>query len=597
MPVKFAIRYGTAETGRAGRLLPVACAALAGACLLVGCAHQRFPVIHPVSKPTREDLALSRAQEYFIKGRDYDRRELHQMAQHFYELAFELDPKSDILRGLLAQKYVQSGKYAQALILIKDNRKYEELSVDERRLVATLYMKMGQFDQAVEVLEQMPELSAEEKYSLGFLYESMGKLAKAIACYARYFETEQGHSLETGLKIAQMYSRLARYTEAESVYVTLESEFGGNQAEIFNGLGLVSLLRGDTAKALDFLKTAVMVDSNYYDAMRVIAQVAIQRNDFEEAIRYHEKLYHSEDLLNEAYGRTLALLYYYNKQFAQAEALLKALIAEDIEDYGLHFYLGLVFSAQENEDLAEMEFEKSVTLEPGFADGWQHLCYLELRRKKPDKALEFAKRFVKRVPESSSSWRTLGYVHSSRSDFAQAITALQKAVGLDSIDAMAWFDLGAAYERTGEYGRAASSFRTVLKLSPDDHTAANYLGYMWAEQGIHLDSAKALLEFALERDPDNGAYLDSYAWIFYKKKNLKEAREQIDRAIAVIDNDPVIFEHLGDILTALGDPGGAIEAYRKSIALDSEHKDKLEDTIQRLEEKMRIPVSQELKPQ
>ncbi|MBD3391468.1 MAG: tetratricopeptide repeat protein [Chitinivibrionales bacterium] len=582
----------THTLGRAGARLVTACIA----CTLLGCAARRFPVIHPVMRPSREELARQRAEEYFLKARDYERRGLHQMAQHFYEMAYELDSGSEILKRLLAEKYVLSGKFAPALVLIKGDRALDELSSDERRLVSKLYMKMGQFARAVDALEGLPDISPEEYYTLGFLYESMGHLDKAVQYYRRYYETDTGHTLRTGLKIAQVFARMERYDDAESTYVTLQAEFGEEQADVFYGIGMLKLAREDTASALDLFKTAVMVDSSYHDAMRVIAQIAIQRGDYEEAIRYHEKLYRSEDLLNEVYGRTLALLYYYNKQYTQAEALLKSLLAKNIEDYELHFYLGLTLAAQDNQELAEIEFEKAVALEPGFADGWQHLCYLELRRKKPEEALKTARRFAKTLPESPDAWRTLGYVLSSNKEYPEAIKALSRAVRMDSLDAAVWFDLGAAQERNKEYDNAANSFRTALRLNPEDHAAANYLGYMWAEQGVRLDSAKVLLEFALKREPDNGAYLDSYAWILFKLGKAAQALEYMEKAVEQVDDDPVVYSHLGDILAALSRPQKAIEAYRKAIALDAEDAEALSEKIRRIEEQLRAPVSQELLP-
>jgi len=559
-----------------------------------GCAHRTFPLIRPEYHQSRQDLARQRAEEYFVKARDYDRRGLYQMAQHFYELAYELDPQSGILRQLLAEKHIQLGQFAQALVLIKGDKDIADLPVEQRRVVATLYMKMGQINRAVEALESITPLSPEEFFTLGFLYESMGMADKAVINYRRYFDSEQGHTFLVGLKMAQVYTKMGRYEDAESLYVRLDRKFEGNKAEILTGLGTLKLTAGDTARALDFFRTALIVDSTYYDAMRTIAQIAIHQGNYSEATRYYEKIFDSDDPANRIYGRTLALLYYYGKEYDKAESLLQSLLLETIDDYELHFYLGLVYAAKRNDELAAIEFKKTVALEPGFSDAWQHLCYIELRQKNTASALEFSRQYAKRFPESAAAWRTLGYVYSLEKEFGPAIKALQKAVTLDSTDAAAWFDLGAAFERDSQFAKAADAFRKVLRINPDDHQAANYLGYMWAEQGVHLDSAQVLLEFALSRDSANGAYLDSYAWIFYKKGEIEKAYEYILKAAAVITDDPVIFSHMGDILGARGDFTGAIEAYHRSIALESSEKEALEEKIRRLEERMRIPVSQEM---
>jgi tetratricopeptide (TPR) repeat protein len=563
-------------------------------CVTGGCVHRKFPVVRPEYKQSRQELAVQRAEEYFLNARDYDRRGLNQMALHFYELACELQPQSDILRRLLAEKYILQGQFASALVLIKGDRDIQDLSIDDKRLTVTLYMKMGQFARAIEIIESLSPLSPQEYFSLGYLYESLGILDKSAANYMRFFETDHGHSLATGMKVTQIYARMTRYDDAESLFVRLQNEFVDRKPEILNGLGMLRLTAGDTAKALDFFRTAVLVDSTQYDAMRALAQIAIQNGNFKEAIEYYEKLFYSDDSLNRIYGKALGLLYYYDRQYDKAMALLHELLTDQIDDFELHFYLGLVYAAQKDNDLAAIEFEKTIALQPSYSEAWQHLAYIELRRKNMAKAIKSAKGFTDNHPKSAAAWRTLGYVYNSCMEFKASVKALQKSLSIDSVDAATWFDLGAAFERDSQFARSADAFRRVLRLNPGDHQAANYLGYMWADQGVRLDSAKILLEFALSRDSLNGAYLDSYAWIFYKQGNAEKAYKYILMAIGQTSDDPAIYEHFGDILVSRGDLTGAVEAYHRAIGLGSGNKKGIEDKLRKIEDSGRIPVSREV---
>ena len=56
-----------------------------------------------------------------------------------------------------------------------------------------------------------------------------------------------------------------------------------------------------------------------------------------------------------------------------------------------------------------------------------------------------------------------------------------------------------------------------MELDDENPDALNYLGYMYAEDGIMLDQAQTLIEKALEIDPNNGAYIDSLGWVYFKK--------------------------------------------------------------------------------
>jgi tetratricopeptide (TPR) repeat protein len=187
------------------------------------------------------------------------------------------------------------------------------------------------------------------------------------------------------------------------------------------------------------------------------------------------------------------------------------------------------------------------------------------------------------MPKVGASWRLYGYSLNLSKQYKEAINILKKALNFDQNDPSVWFELGSAYERTGNYKKATASFRQVLSINPDDAAAANYLGYMWAEQNKNLDSAEILLEMALELDPENGAYLDSYGWIYYKKGNLEKAELYILKALEKIDKDPIIFDHLGDILHKKGDSEGALKAYQKCIELGFEDQEQIEEKIMKLQ--------------
>jgi Tfp pilus assembly protein PilF len=106
---------------------------------------------------------------------------------------------------------------------------------------------------------------------------------------------------------------------------------------------------------------------------------------------------------------------------------------------------------------------------------------------------------------------------------------------------------------------------------------------MWAEKGMKLDSAKALLESALSRDPDNGAFLDSYGWIFFQLGAMEKAYEYILKAVVRIHNDAVVFEHMGDILSRRNDREGALKAYKRSLEYNPDNGDIVREKIIDLE--------------
>ena len=133
-----------------------------------------------------------------------------------------------------------------------------------------------------------------------------------------------------------------------------------------------------------------------------------------------------------------------------------------------------------------------------------------------------------------------------------------------------FFQLGEAYERTRRYDEAAEQFQAVLEIQPENSTAMNYLGYMWADNGENLEQALELVRRAVTLEPNNGAYIDSLGWALFRLGEFEEARRHLERANQLEPDDPTILEHLGDVYAALGDTRRAREAYEHALAIDDE---------------------------
>jgi len=82
--------------------------------------------------------------------------------------------------------------------------------------------------------------------------------------------------------------------------------------------------------------------------------------------------------------------------------------------------------------------------------------------------------------------------------------------------------------------------------------ALNYLGYMLADRGTRLDEALGYIRRAVAIDPQNGAYLDSLGWAYYKMGNYELAEENLRRAVDRMGDDPTINEHLGELYLKTG---------------------------------------------
>ncbi len=136
------------------------------------------------------------------------------------------------------------------------------------------------------------------------------------------------------------------------------------------------------------------------------------------------------------------------------------------------------------------------------------------------------------------------------------------------------FQLGAVFERQKRFADAERMFRQVLAKDPTHVLALNYLGYMMADRGEHLDEAVALIRKALERDPENGSILDSLGWACFRKNRLDEAETYLRKAAARQPTNSTIQDHLGDLLYKRSRFDEAVAAWQRALAGDGEELDR-----------------------
>ncbi|MDP9122419.1 MAG: tetratricopeptide repeat protein, partial [Acidobacteriota bacterium] len=151
--------------------------------------------------------------------------------------------------------------------------------------------------------------------------------------------------------------------------------------------------------------------------------------------------------------------------------------------------------------------------------------------------------------------------------YEESVPLLVPLVARQPDSIQAHFLLAAAYERTGKRQQSVTEFRRLLALDPAFHAALNYLGYMFAERGENLDEARTLVEQAVALDPDNGAYVDSLGWVYFRQGRLEQARATLERATHLETEDATVHEHLGDVYGAMGQVDHATQAYRRAIEL------------------------------
>ena len=319
-------------------------AVLGAAGMVMSCSPSRFPVIRPSVKADHDAMARAKAEELFITARDVERRGRYQEARRLYAMAYKLDPSSRELMELVVRNLVNDGNFERALSIVQKGKDTAALTDEDRRIIAGICWKMGNFQKAVEATEKIKVKEESDWYSLGMMHEAMGNAAKALPCYRKYYMESDG-SFGLALKIIRMQIALKQFAAAETLSV-ITGDRHGEKAELHDLRGILALAQGDTAAALDCFGRAMAVDSMYEPALRNAAMVYLARNDYRHAIVLYESLYRNSSGGNSTvYGRTLAMLYYYGGRYADAEGLMTVLAEHFIGDADFHLFLGRTFAA------------------------------------------------------------------------------------------------------------------------------------------------------------------------------------------------------------------------------------------------------------
>lgn len=157
----------------------------------------------------------------------------------------------------------------------------------------------------------------------------------------------------------------------------------------------------------------------------------------------------------------------------------------------------------------------------------------------------------------------------------KAINSFAKILETDANYVPALSGIGMAYQMLDDLKRAEDYLRKAIELSAKSELpdAYNALGYLYAEQGIKLDEAAALVRRALKSSPTSGAYLDSLGFIYFKQGKLDAAIENLELAIRYLPDTPEILLHLADAYLQKGLKEKALQTLEQAVQLEPDNAD------------------------
>jgi tetratricopeptide (TPR) repeat protein len=266
----------------------------------------------------------------------------------------------------------------------------------------------------------------------------------------------------------------------------------------------------------------------------------------------------------------------------KAQQYLRDIVGDSPSNPRLHYLLGTVAAEETRPERrtdklkeAATHFEKTLALNPNFEPAYYDLARVRLSLNEADAALKTLQAARTLFGDTYLVELLTAMAHGQKKEYAvslrhyTAAELIARTSETNRLNEGLYFQLGAAHERNKDYATAEKYFRKALELAPDFAEALNYLGYMWAERGENLQEAQRLIEKAVQLEPENGAFLDSMAWVLYQQGKVREALPWMEKALKHSpEPDPTLYDHLGDIYWKLGRPEPARDAWRKSLELE-----------------------------
>ena len=189
-----------------------------------------------------------------------------------------------------------------------------------------------------------------------------------------------------------------------------------------------------------------------------------------------------------------------------------------------------------------------------------HVLYQNGRETQAENlCLEAAKRF----PSQPDFLLTLAEMKARQDDYSAALDTMLKADATWPDNTVILYQLGALYERMEKRDKALAVMEKIIHLEPEHADALNFLGYTLADEGRDLERAEVLIQNALRIKPDNGYYIDSLAWVYFRRGKLNPAWQEIAGRPFCGDGPG----HLGTLRRhrGLGLPGEARKGYSRSL--------------------------------
>jgi tetratricopeptide (TPR) repeat protein len=519
----------------------------------------------------------------------------------FYSDSRPATPEQQLPKSLENKADAQAS-YMEGLLLEEDGDYEEALAAYTRSLqldpggnpqlavrVAHDYAKRGDVAKGIDVLKDLSKARPNEPaayLNLAYLYLKQLKKPELAVKYAEQAVRVDPKNFTGYETLFEVYVALKQKSDAEAVLVKAQ-KLDSKDPNFWLSLVDLSVQLYDNGRgnfpaskvaAIDpLLKKAASLAGKDGNIYAKIADDYVLIDQVSSAIPFYlQTLELNKDNADVRYK--LAQSFVKTGQRDQAIRNLEEMLKANPLKFEIYEFLARLYEEAGNKERALANYEQALLLAPNQPENYLHTAEVQLELKRYDQAINTLEEARRRFPIPQVTY-SLAIALSSAKRYSDALpvfeAALQEAQSNEEelIDGNFYFNYGAAAEQAGLVDKAATLLKKSIELDPSKAAQAyNYLGYMWVDRNQNLDEAGFMIRKALEIEPDNGAFLDSLGWFFFKKGDLGRALTELLHAADLFNPpDPVVYEHIGDTYRSLGNIPQALSYWQKAINLDPQN--------------------------
>lgn len=428
-------------------------------------------------------------------------------------------------------------------------------------------------------------------YNLSQMEVSAGKYIDAITSINK-IEKIIGANEYINLERHSIYMQAGDFKNAENEIQKLIKQYPSNyDYRVY--LGDFYAQRENLKSALEEYKKVLNLDPNNGPVNFSLANYYLITDDSTNFKKYLKNAFGNANImLEDKIQRLLPFLINMNDvnnpiKTQDFEDIFKCLIESHKDEEQVYVLYGNFLNHNNQRKKAAETFETALLIDEKQEDVWNDFLFLAIGEYEDSLYLEKCINAVNAFPENPVFNFLTAAAYSQLKEYSQSIEYLNQTLKYnknnDKLKEQTYGMLGDFYYKIGEVEKSFENYEKALEIDGHSIIILNNYAYYLSLEGKNLDKAERMISKTIEFEPFNPTYLDTYAWVLFKRERYFEAVFVMEQALKFNDEPSgVLFEHYGDILYMNGDKEKAIEYWIKASEKDDEDiSDKLMEKIEK----------------